>query len=112
LTGTIAGIKNVSRCPFVPHRNGFAPDLVALAKNAEKNEEGSWQSEDIEFLAEVIAEMTAPDDYGKKKQAYVLAEVPLFLIADPYAGECHLFTQPEKGEYQSELTVAFGKRST
>lgn len=30
------------------------------------------------------------------------------LVADPYQGKCHLYTQPEDGDYVSELTVAFG----
>ncbi|WP_314171723.1 Uma2 family endonuclease [Streptomyces winkii] len=42
-------------------------------------------------------------------KAYATAAVPAYVIADPYAGECHLFTQPEKGEYESRLTVAFGR---
>lgn len=29
--------------------------------------------------------------------------------ADPYTGECHLFTQPGAGDYQSELTGTFDK---
>ncbi|OEU86240.1 hypothetical protein DB35_15625 [Streptomyces abyssalis] len=102
-------IKSDVRFDFPGHLNGFAPDVVALAEDAEKNERGRWRHEDVECVAEVISEDTAPNDYGKKKRAYALADVPVFLIADPYAGECHLFTQPEKGEYQSELTVAFGK---
>lgn len=60
-------------------------------------------------MAEVISEGTSVNDYGKKKQAYALAGVPVFRIADPYAGECHLFTHPENDAYKSELTVSFGE---
>jgi Uma2 family endonuclease len=102
-------IKSDVRFDFPGHLNGFAPDVVALAEDAQKNESGRWQTEAIEFVGEVISESTAPNDYGTKKRVYATAAVPVLLIADPYAGECHLFTEPEKDAYKSHLTVAFGK---
>lgn len=73
------------------------------------NERGRWDVESIEFIAEVVSTSTASHDYGAKKRVYAAAEVPVLLVVDPYAGECHLFTQPEKDDFQSQLTVAFGR---
>jgi hypothetical protein len=33
---------------------------------------------------------------------------PVYLIADPYQGKCHLFTEPKDGDYLTETTVGFG----
>ena len=43
-----------------------------------------------------------------KKTAYALAGVPVYLIADPYLGECRLFTQPKDGEYLSDTSITYG----
>ncbi|MFG2023384.1 Uma2 family endonuclease [Streptomyces sp. NPDC048825] len=96
------------RIDFPGHENGFCPDVAKLSDSAEQDDEGRWRYEDVEFVAEVISQGTGSNDYGPKKAAYALAEVPVYLIADPYQGRCHLFTQPKDGEYFSELSVAFG----
>jgi Uma2 family endonuclease len=96
------------RIDFPGHLNGFACDVAAMAERSVKDRKGRWRYQDIEFVAEVISRDTAANDYGPKKLAYALAEVPVYLVADPYQGKCHLFTQPKDGEYVSELSVAFG----
>ncbi|MFI9026906.1 Uma2 family endonuclease [Streptomyces sp. NPDC053560] len=58
--------------------------------------------------AAVGSRETAGSDYGKKKAAYATAGIPVYLIADPYAGERHLFTLPEGGRYRSKLNLTFG----
>ena len=101
-------VKSDVRVDYPGHLNGFASDVTLVAERAEKDSKGLWQCKDIEFVAEVISKGTAANDYGPKKTAYALAEVPVYLIADPYQGKCHLYTQPKDGEYVSELSVAFG----
>ncbi|MFF4213810.1 Uma2 family endonuclease [Streptomyces sp. NPDC001796] len=96
------------RIDFPGHLNGFACDVAAMTERSVKDGNGRWRYQDVEFVAEVISEDTAANDYGPKKLAYALAEVPVYLIADPYEGRCHLFTQPKGGDYISELSVAFG----
>ncbi|MGW8450574.1 Uma2 family endonuclease [Streptomyces niveus] len=88
--------------------NGFAPDVAKLADDAKKDSRGRWRYQDIEWVAEVISKGTAFSDYGAKKGAYAKATVPAYLIADPYTGQCHLYTEPKDGEYHSHLTVDFG----
>ncbi|MFF7881944.1 Uma2 family endonuclease [Streptomyces sp. NPDC007896] len=96
------------RVDFPGHLNGFCPDVAKLRDGSEKDAEGRWRYQDVEFIAEVISKDTARNDYGPKKTAYALAEVPVYLIADPYQGRCHVYTQPKDGEYVTETTVSFG----
>lgn len=96
------------RIDFPGQLNGYCPDVAKLRDNAEMTPKGRWRYEDIEFIAEVISTDTAKNDYGPKKTAYALAEVPVYLIADPYTGKCRLFTQPKDGDYVSDLSVTYG----
>ncbi|WP_374206778.1 hypothetical protein [Streptomyces noursei] len=36
--------------------------------------------------------------------AYAAAEVPVYFIADPYAGRSRVFTHPQDGAYKRDLT--------
>ncbi|MGW2558321.1 Uma2 family endonuclease [Streptomyces sp. NPDC001514] len=101
-------IKSDVRIDYPGHLNGFATDVTLVAEGAEKNVKGLWRYEDVVFVAEVISKGTGANDYGPKKTAYATAEVPVYLIADPYVGKCHVYTQPKDGDYVIETTVAFG----
>ncbi|MGW6732648.1 Uma2 family endonuclease [Streptomyces sp. NPDC055013] len=96
------------RMDFPGHENGFCPDVVKLRDSAEKDPEGRWRYEDAEFVAEVISKGTAANDYGPKKAAYATAEVPVYLIADPYQGRCRIYTHPKNGDYATETKADFG----
>ncbi|MEU5541111.1 Uma2 family endonuclease [Streptomyces sioyaensis] len=96
------------RIDFPGELNGFAPDVAKLVDGAEKNEFGRWRYQDVEFVAEVISKGTAANDYGPKKTAYARAEVPVYMIADPYLGRCRVFTDPQDGEYKIDATIAYG----
>ncbi|GGZ45365.1 hypothetical protein GCM10010387_44840 [Streptomyces inusitatus] len=104
------GVRVLSdvRIDFPGGLNGFCPDVAKLTDDAKKNERGHWRHEDIEFVAEVISKGTAANDYGPKKDAYAAAEVPVYLIADPYTGKCLLHTDPKDGDYTIETRVSFG----
>jgi Uma2 family endonuclease len=97
------------RIDFPGHENGFCPDVAMLKDSAKKDDKGHWRYQDVEFVAEVISQGTAANDYGPKKLAYAAAEVPLYLIADPYQGRCHIFTHPEDGDHTTGTRVAFGE---
>ncbi|MFI7297354.1 Uma2 family endonuclease [Streptomyces sp. NPDC050121] len=94
------------RIDFPGHENGFCPDIAKLGDSAKKDDEGRWQYQDVEFVAEVISEGTAANDYGPKKTAY--AEVPVYVIADPYQGRCYVYTDPKEGDYCTRKPVDFG----
>ncbi|MEV6616722.1 Uma2 family endonuclease [Streptomyces sp. NPDC051051] len=96
------------RIDFPGHENGFCPDVAKLRDSAEKDDEGRWHHEDVEFVAEVISQGTAINDYGPKKTAYAVAEVPVYLIVDPYQGRCYVYTDPKEGHYVMCTRVDFG----
>ncbi|MBZ9643048.1 Uma2 family endonuclease [Streptomyces sp. PSKA30] len=106
--GRRAKVLSDVRIDFPGRKNGLAPDVAKLRDGAQKNSEGRWRYEDVEFVAEVISPDTANNDYGPKKTAYALAEVPVYLIADPYKGKCRLFTQPKDGDYVSDTSITYG----
>lgn len=96
------------RIDFPGRLNGFACDVAAMAERSVKDSNGRWRYQDVEFVAEVISKDTAANDYGSKKLAYALAEVPVHLIADPYEGLCRIYTQPHDGDYATETKAHFG----
>lgn len=96
------------RIDFPGHLNGFACDVVAVAERSVKDEKGRWRYQDVEFVAEVISKDTAPNDYGRKKTAYATAEVPVYVIADPYKGTCYIYTGPKEGDYVTRTKADFG----
>ncbi|MCX5421657.1 Uma2 family endonuclease [Streptomyces sp. NBC_00078] len=96
------------RIDFPGHENGFCPDVALLKDSAKKDGMGHWRYQDVEFVAEVISKGTAANDYGPKKLAYAEAEVPLYIIADPYQGRCYVYTDPKDGDYESRTPVDFG----
>lgn len=60
-------------------------------------------------MAEVISKGTGVNDYGPKKTAYATAEVPVYIIADPYLGRCRVFTDPKDDDYENDVTVPYGE---
>ncbi|OAH12118.1 Uma2 family endonuclease [Streptomyces jeddahensis] len=102
-------VKSDVRVDYPGHLNGFASDITLMAEGSAKTDEGRWRYQDVEFVAEVISKRTGMNDYGDKKAAYALAEVPVYLIADPYQRKCHLYTQPKDGDYATETKVPFGE---
>ncbi|MFF7982162.1 Uma2 family endonuclease [Streptomyces sp. NPDC007901] len=101
-------VKSDVRIDYPGHLNGFATDVTLVAEGAAKTEKGLWLHQDVEFVAEVISKGTAANDYGPKKTAYAKAEVPVYLIADPYQRRCHVFTHPKGDDYTTETRVGFG----
>lgn len=106
--GGDAQILSDVRIDFPGKENAFCPDVAKLCDSAQPEGEEHWRHQDVEFVAEVVTRGTERNDYGPKKTAYALAGVPVYLIADPYQRRCHLYTEPEDGDYARELTVAFG----
>ncbi|WP_046734056.1 Uma2 family endonuclease [Streptomyces humi] len=101
-------VKSDVRIDYPGHLNGFASDVTLMAEDAAKRDSGLWRHQDVEFVAEVISKGTAANDYGAKKAAYATAEVPVYLIADPYQRRCHVYTHPKGEDYTTETRVAFG----
>ncbi|MEU0596716.1 Uma2 family endonuclease [Streptomyces sp. NPDC006393] len=106
--GREAKVLSDVRIDFPGRQNGFCPDVALLKDSAKKDETGHWRYQDVVFVAEVISEGTAANDYGPKRIAYSRAEVPVYLIADPYLGRCHVYTDPKDGDYAEPRKVDFG----
>ncbi|MDT0322858.1 Uma2 family endonuclease [Streptomyces millisiae] len=96
------------RVDFPGDRNAFCPDVVKFSADAAEDERGRFRYKDVEFVAEVISRGTAQNDYGKKREAYAAAGVPVYLIVDPYTRKCLVLTEPEGDRYREEVTVKFG----
>ncbi|MEV7982104.1 Uma2 family endonuclease [Streptomyces sp. NPDC086519] len=101
-------VKSDVRIDYPGHLNGFASDVTVLAEDAARTESGLWRHQDVEFVAEVISKSTAANDYGPKKAAYATAEVPVYLIVDPYQRRVHVYTHPKGDTYTTETRVDFG----
>ncbi|WP_414170707.1 Uma2 family endonuclease [Streptoverticillium reticulum] len=101
-------VKNEVRIDFPGHLNGFCADVLLVKDGVSKDSKGHWRYQDVEFVAEVISKDTAKNDYGPKRDAYALAGVPVYLIVDPYIGQCHVFTEPKDGTYRTGPAVKFG----
>ncbi|MEU5649852.1 Uma2 family endonuclease [Streptomyces pseudogriseolus] len=102
-------LKSDVRIDYPGHLNGFASDVTLLAEGATKNDKGRWRCEDVVFIAEVISQETADNDYGPKKNTYATAGVPVYLIVDPYTAEWHLHTLPQDGVYHAVVSFPFGQ---
>ncbi|MFD5795355.1 Uma2 family endonuclease [Streptomyces diastatochromogenes] len=96
------------RVDFPGFENGFCPDIAMLKDAAKPDDTGHWRYQDVEFVAEVISQGTAANDYGPKRTAYAEAEVPVYVVADPYQGRCHVYTDPKDGDYADPVRVDFG----
>ncbi|WP_037670037.1 Uma2 family endonuclease [Streptomyces griseus] len=96
------------RVDFPGHQNGFCPDIALLKDSAKPDDKGRWRYQDVEFVAEVISDGTAHNDYGPKKLAYAEAGVPVYVVADPYQGRCYVYTDPKEGDYEQRTPVDFG----
>ncbi|WP_460107746.1 Uma2 family endonuclease [Streptomyces sp. YKOK-J1] len=96
------------RIDFPGHENGFCPDVALLKDSAKPDDTGHWRHQDVEFVAEVVSQGTAANDYGPKRTAYATAEVPVYVIADPYQGRCLIHTDPKDGDYAEPVRVDFG----
>ncbi|MFD5543327.1 Uma2 family endonuclease [Streptomyces sp. NPDC127079] len=96
------------RIDFPGYQNGFCPDVAMLSDSAKPDDTGHWRYQDVRFVAEVISQGTAANDYGPKRTAYATAEVPVYVVADPYQGRCLVFTNPKDGDYDEPTRVDFG----
>ncbi|MFF9604977.1 Uma2 family endonuclease [Streptomyces sp. NPDC014684] len=102
-------VKSDVRIDYPGHLNGFATDVTVMAEGAARTEDGRWDCGEVEFVAEVISRGTAANEYGPKKAAYAEAGVPVYVIADPYRGECHVLSHPRDGKYALEVKADFGE---
>jgi Uma2 family endonuclease len=83
----------------------FAPKEKRLFRGA-----ASWMPcEGVEMTVEVTS--TRPDrDRTAKHHCYARGGIPLYLLVDRHRSTITLFSDPEGEEYNTQHTVAFGKK--
>ncbi|MGI5530457.1 Uma2 family endonuclease [Streptomyces syringium] len=106
--GRLSRVMSDVRLDLPGDGNAFAPDVFKLSDGAEPDAKGHWRYQDVEFVLEVISRGTADNDYGRKKAAYAAGDIPVYVIVDPYTGQCHVHTEPKDGEYRAKRTLDFG----
>ena len=107
--GREAEILSDVRIDFPGYLNGFCPDLAKIADGAQPDDDGRFAPGDIELIVEVVSRGTARNDYGPKKATYATSGIPVYVIVDPYNGECHAYGRPESDRFNLELTVKYGE---
>ncbi|TGN73862.1 Uma2 family endonuclease [Streptomyces bauhiniae] len=103
-----ARLKSGARLDLPGPMNSYAPDLMLVAEEAEKDGRGLWRCADVQFAAEVLPLDTVDPAPGPKQAAYASAKVPLYLVVDPRQGKSHVYSKPKDDEYMVRETVAFG----
>ncbi|MEV8475204.1 Uma2 family endonuclease [Streptomyces sp. NPDC051173] len=82
------------RCPDVSVIEGGATDPLSY--------------EDLLAAVEIVSSKNDKNDYAIKVQQYAHFGVPLYLIIDPFRGECDLLTRPEGDTYASRELYKYG----
>jgi Uma2 family endonuclease len=103
----VQGFSGV-RIDFPGHENGFCPDVAKLSDSAEKDDEGRWRYQDVEFIAEVISEGTAANDYAPRKPRTRSLRSPSTSSWNPYQGRCRVYTHPKGDDHAIDTKVDFG----
>ncbi|MBF9070960.1 Uma2 family endonuclease [Streptacidiphilus fuscans] len=86
----------------------FVPGGTVVAAGRFRDAE-PW-ADPLGVLLVLEVSSTRPDmDREAKRLAYAKADIPCYLLVDRAAGKVTLFTNPEQGDYQTDIRVSFGK---
>ncbi|MEU8579902.1 Uma2 family endonuclease [Streptomyces abikoensis] len=89
------------RFPGEPDR---CPDVAIVEEGAAE----PHTYEDLLAAIEIVSSKNDKNDYAIKVQQYAHFGVPLYLIIDPFRGECDLLTQPEGDTYARREQYKYG----
>ncbi len=84
------------------------PDVTILAEGAIE----PYSYEDILAAVEIVSTKDDPNDYDFKVHQYARYHVPIYLIIDPFRGECTLLTRPRGNDYAARESFAYGETVT
>ncbi|GHC42237.1 Uma2 family endonuclease [Streptomyces cinnamoneus] len=87
--------------PGEPER---CPDVAIVEEGATE----PWSHEDLLAAIEVVSSKNDRNDYAIKTRQYAHFGVPLYLIIDPFRGECDLLTQPKGDLYAHREQYKYG----
>ncbi|WP_329464479.1 Uma2 family endonuclease [Streptomyces sp. NBC_01431] len=93
------------RFPGEPDR---VPDVTILEDGA--GEPYSYQ--DILAAIEIVSTKDDSNDYEIKIHQYARFGVPIYLIIDPFRGECSLLTRPKGDDYATRDMYSYGETVT
>ncbi|MBZ4322861.1 Uma2 family endonuclease [Streptomyces huiliensis] len=87
--------------PGEPER---CPDVAILEAGAKEQ----YSYEDLLAAIEVVSSKYDKNDYVVKTEQYARFNVPIYLIIDPFRGECDLLTRPLDGTYATRDLFKYG----
>ncbi|WP_369405757.1 Uma2 family endonuclease [Streptacidiphilus anmyonensis] len=86
----------------------FIPDATVIAAGGFMEAEPWAEPAGVLLVLEVTS--SRPDkDREAKRLGYAKAGIPCYLLVDRSEGKITLFTDPEKGDYQTATRASFGK---
>ncbi len=95
--------------PFEPKVHEYCPDLAVISKAEYERNISVCKPEWIKLLFEVISPSTRDFDYGVKVGVYARAEIPEYVVFDPYARSATRYAHPEEGEYSLREVIHYGR---
>ncbi|ROO84382.1 Uma2 family endonuclease [Actinocorallia herbida] len=85
------------------------PDLTLLPFSDDPAQDDTWWPADRALLVvEVLSRSNSANDTFAKPQLYARFGIPLYLIVDPFGGQCTLYTKPVSGLYEDKSAIPFG----
>ncbi|MDT0377492.1 Uma2 family endonuclease [Streptomyces sp. DSM 42041] len=89
------------------------PDLVVHERGAFEGPGRLVPAPALTLVVEVVSRTSVDRDYRVKRSMYAAGRIPAYLLIDPLAGRCVLFTEPagegEAADYRVERTTKFGE---
>lgn len=84
------------------------PDVAIVEEGAD----GTYGYEDLLAAIEIVSSKHDRNDYAIKVQQYAHFRVPIYLIIDPFRGQCSLLTEPVDDSYASCEEYKYGDTIT
>ncbi|GHB10342.1 Uma2 family endonuclease [Streptomyces chryseus] len=84
------------------------PDVTILTEGATE----PYSYGDILAAVEIVSTKDDPNDYDFKVHQYARYNVPIYLIIDPFRGECTLLTRPRGNDYATREAYTYGETVT
>ncbi|MBH1936771.1 Uma2 family endonuclease [Streptomyces sp. AV19] len=87
-----------------PGETERCPDVAIVEAGAQE----PYSHEDLLAAIEVVSSKHDKNDYVIKTEQYARFGVPMYLIIDPFRGECDLLTRPMDGTYATRELSKYG----
>ncbi|MCF3129598.1 Uma2 family endonuclease [Streptomyces olivochromogenes] len=91
------------------------PDLVVFERGTAPDRGWLIPARVTTVLVEVVSPTSVERDYGVKRSIYAAAQVPAYLIIDPFMAQCVLLTEPtgsrDDADYRCRRITRFGDRT-